>query len=442
MTNSTDALGRGRVHRSGTTAGALVRGTGWGGVCLAAAWTAGGGPAARGQESSELITTALPFPTYYYIPANHYGHRLGKVQMHYGASLASSFTDNRNLTSANQESDLGVTARVNVGGLYDINERQKLQIDLGIGYSWWLESNARDGLSIAPSTHIDYFFNLGDVRISLANNSSTSASAVDRYEYAGGDGTGGNQDLAFMQFVNNTSVGAQWAVNRVMMVNGSYSFGVTQSLNDQFQDLNSFNHSFALNPTWRVTTPLSLGVFGNYSMTTYQEQIQNDGQSVSAGGSASWNPTDYLNIDLRVGWMHSFFDRTGTIQDDSEYNGPTYSLSVRHQINKLLTHQVTSSLGANAGYQSNFTDSMNVSYQLMARLRRFTPVLNFSYARFSQSGTNGEDGDLYRLGLSTGYQLLRQLNLGLTYGLNFRDSDIAAREYTENTASINLTYTF
>lgn len=224
-----------------------------------------------------------------------------------------------------------------------------MQVDVGVGYSWWMESNERDGLSIAPSTHIDYFFNLGDVRISLANVTSTSVSAADRYEYAGGDGSGGNQDLAFNQLSNSTSVGALWAVNRVMSVGGRYGFSLSRSLNDQFQQLDSSTHSFSVTPNWQVTAPLSLGLYADYSMTTYEERVQNDGQSVSAGASAGWQPMDSLTFTLQAGWQHSFYDRTGTVQDDSEFNGPTFSLLVEHRINKIMTHRLSSFGGGQFG---------------------------------------------------------------------------------------------
>ena len=138
---------------------------------------AGGLSPARVEQAlvtlTETLGTALPFPQYYYLQDDHYGHRIGNVKMHYGASLTGSFTDNRNLTSENQQSDYGVNSTVNLGGFYQINERQKLQIDVVIGYGWWLESSDRDGLSISPSSHIDYYFDLGGVRGSMANSTST-----------------------------------------------------------------------------------------------------------------------------------------------------------------------------------------------------------------------------------------------------------------------------
>lgn len=447
MTFSAEPNRPGRPWRSGAFAVVRRGGRGCragvaGGLCLAAAvWAAGMPFATRAQETSELITTALPFPEYYPVQDDHYGHRIGKVNMHYGASVATVFTDNRNLTSDNQEADFGVTTSVNLGGFYVINERQKVQLDVGIGYAWWLESNERDGLFITPSSHLDYYFRVGDVQINLANETSTSMNASDRPEYAGGSGNSA-QDLAFHEMRNISTASSSYALNRSVSAGGSYSFTLTRSLTEQFQSLDSNRHQFSVGPNWQVSAPVSVGLSGSYQLIQYEQQVQNDGELVSFGGDVSWRARDNLSISLSAGYSQSFYDQTGTIQDNSNFGGPTFSMSIAHEMNKYMRHTLSASRGMEAGFGSNYTDSFNVQYMLNVRMARLSPTLTVNYNNFSQSGSGGESGGLYRITLSNGFQLTRRVNLGAAYNANIRASGDADRDYLENQVTATLLVSF
>lgn len=426
-------------HRGGRRARAVSR---RGAVWLAATCCTLGVPGiGRAQETTELITTDLPFPEYYRVGDDHYGHHIGKVQMHYGASVAMTFTDNRNLNSRNQEADFGVNSTANLGGFYVFDDRQKFQIDVGVGYQWWLNSHERDGLYITPSSHIDYACQLGDVRVSLSNTSSTSADATSRPEYSGGVGNS-QQDLAFYQLRNVSDVGANWALNRSFSVAGNYGFTLERSLNDQFQSLDSDRHMFRIEPQWHISAPLTLGLYGTYSIYDYLQDVQNDGTMVSGGGSVYWRARDNLNVSLSAGYSKSEFDQNGSIQDTSNFGGPTFSLSIAHTMNKYMNETLAASRGMEGGFGSNYTDSYSVTYGLTARLARFTPVLTVTYNNFTQSGNNGQSGGTYRISLGTGFQLTRRLNLGTSYTANIRSTGDADQDYLENRIAATLSASF
>jgi hypothetical protein len=217
---------------------------------------------------------------------------------------------------------------------------------------------------------------------------------------------------------------------------------LTRSLTDQFTALNSDRHQFSLGPNWQVTAPISVGLNGSYTIIRYSENVQNDGEMVSAGGSVDWRARDNLSMSLSAGYAQSFYEQTGTIQDDSDFGGPTFSLSIAHQINKRMRHQLAASRGMDTGFGSNYTDNLSLTYLLSTVLGRLAPVLSVGYTSFDQSGDSGESGGLYRVSLSNGLQLTRRLNLGASYTANIRSTGDSDRDYLENQVTATLVFSF
>ncbi|MBL9135620.1 MAG: hypothetical protein JNK85_07120 [Verrucomicrobiales bacterium] len=415
--------------------GAMGRALAWSG------WVATATLGVSAQERSELLTTAMPYPEYRSLQDDHYGHHIGPVRLRYDASVSAIFTDNRNYnTDGSENSDYGIRPSLNLGLFYPINDRQKLQVDLGIGYQWWSNNSRNNRLYISPNSHLDYAFGIGDVDMRVSNNTSTSNEASSRSEFAGGKDP---LDVSFNRIVNTTSLSGSWRGSRRLTVNGGYSFSMSRSLNDQFTNLDRNTHGFNASTLVTVTDPLKVGVSASYSMFSYTEGIQNDGQSFSVGPTAQWQPLDSLRIAGHLHYTKSFHDDTGTIDDQSDFSGMTYGFSATHNLNRSMVQTASISRSIDPGFQSNYTDDFSVRYALSASISaRLNSNFSFQYQKAGISGSSGEDADLYRFSVGAGYQVLRRANLGLTYGLNTRVSDLEDRDYVENRVTLTLSYQF
>lgn len=429
--------GRARRRGGGMRWGTLVAGS-------FGFWVAMHPGTASGQETSELLTTQLPFPEYVAVHDDHYGLRIGRLQVRYDLSLESLFTDNRNLVSTGKESDFGLRPTLTFGLFYPVNDRQKLQIDVGLGYQWWAEVSDQNRFYVTPRSHLSYVLGVGDVDVSLSNNTASTSEASSRVEIAGGPAANGapGGNLAFNRISNATMVGAGWKPGR-MGFRGNYMLTIDRSLNDQFLSLDQNRHTFGGAIEYTVNAPITVGLAGNYSIYTYLEEIQNDGTGFSIAPTLSWKLRDNLSLDASAGYGQSDFDQTGTIQDDDGFSGITYDVGIRHQLNKRMNHSVTFSRGADPGLGSNFTDRFILAYQFAAQISPvLRPYLGFTYQAASISGDGGEDAELFRFNMGVGYPVLKRATLGLNYNVSWRVADDPTREYTENRVSLLASYRF
>ncbi|MCC7374064.1 MAG: hypothetical protein IT581_05380 [Verrucomicrobiales bacterium] len=395
----------------------------------------------RAQERSELLTTALPYPEYRTLQDDHYGHHIGPVLLRYDASVSATFTDNRNYNvDGEEQSDFGLRPTINLGLFYPINERQKFQVDVGIGYQWWSNNSHNNRLYISPNSHLDYAFGLGDVEMRISNNTSTSSEASSRAEFAGGRDP---LDVSFHRIVNSSGLSGTWRGSRRLTINGGYQFSISRSLNDQFTTLDRDTHSFNASGLVTITDPLKAGISGSYSMFTYSEGVQNDGQSYSVGPTLQWQPLDSLRLAGHLHYSESIHEQSGTIDDRSDFAGMTYGFSATHDINRAMVQTASITRSIDPGYGSNYTDDFSVRYGLSASLSsRLNSNCSFQYQQAGMSGSLGENADLYRFSVGLGYQVLRRANLGLTYSLNTRVSNLENRDYLENRFTLTASYQF
>jgi hypothetical protein len=393
------------------------------------------------QERSELLTTSLPYPEYRTLQDDHYSHHIGAIRLRYDASVSAIFTDNRNYNVDGEEtSDFGLRPSVNLGLFYPINDRQKLQVDIGIGYQWWSNNSKNNRLYISPNSHLEYGFGIGDVEMRISNNTSTSSEASSRAEFAGGRDP---LDVSFHRLVNSTGLSGSWHGSRRLTLNGGYLFSMSRSLNDEFTTLDRNTHSFNASGLVTLTDPLKAGISGSYSTFTYSEGVQNDGQSYSVGPTVQWQPLDSLRLAGHLHYSESIHEQSGTINDDSNFAGMTYGFSATHNINRAMVQTASITRSVDPGYGSNYTDDFSVRYGLSASFSsRLNSNFSFQYQQAGISGTSGEEADLYRFSVGLGYQVLRRANLGLNYSLNTRVSNLEDRGYVENRVTLTASYQF
>lgn len=394
------------------------------------------------QETTELLTLELPYPPYRPVEAEHYSTRLGStLRMRYEASLTAIVTDNRNYRPSGQrDADFGLRPTFTVGLFYPISDRQKLQVDVGIGYEWWAETSDQNRLYFTPNSHLDYAFGLGEVDLRLSNHTASTSEASSRPEFAGGDDT---FDVAFQQVANATGLKAAWGGARRISLTGGYRFAITRSLNDQFTSLDRDLHAFDASAMVRITTPLAAGVSGSYSLFTFSEPTQNDGQSFAVGPHVTWRPMDSLSFSALVQHAESWYDATGSITDRSDFSGTIFNFAAHHRLNRFIHHSASVGTSVDTGFGSNYTEDLSVRYALTARVNaRLTSHLGFRYRTISLSGPGGEDADLYQLTLGAGLRTSSRSHVGASYALHSRSAETSDRNYLENRFSVTASYRF
>jgi outer membrane protein assembly factor BamA len=80
-----------------------------------------------------------------------------------------------------------------------------------------------------------------------------------------------------------------------------------------------------------------------------------------------------------------------------------------------------------------------VNWKVIRKIRLGT---SFQYEHGSLLAVSGEVFDRYGTGISLGRPVTAKLNAGLGYQFYWRTSDQVGRNYTDNSVTLNLNYTF
>ncbi len=444
---------------------------------------AGGGRAGDDFGANERVPyRPAPFD------GGDYNIKLGPVLIGFGASVSTVYTSNA-LQSQNaaNSSDLSINPSLNTNLRWQITDSARLSLNLGAGYRFHLVNEQLNSLTISPNTSIDYAFSVGDVLFTVFDRLSSANTPNFRSDIIG---TGNPLSVRFNRINNSAGMSAEWAPYTDLSVSSDYTYSLERGLGDSFDSLNGQSQTVSVAAFNRVLTDLTVGLSASASLNDYANGFQNSSKSYGAGPTVTWNVSEYLTVSASVRYTVIDSDRNGQIRDSSRFTGVTGSLSARHQINRVLSHSLSAGRSANGALGSNYADSLQASYQFSWRLTDFIPI-NFSasFQHSEQSGglavfavppgaiylpgdsangipavlvtsegaftgvvqtpeglfgvpTAGQVSETYQVGVSTGYQITRNLNSSLAWNYNVNNTDFVFGDFSAHSVSLTLSYSF
>lgn len=378
----------------------------------------------------------LPYPTYSTPETSAYNLKWGKMIARVHASTQFEYNDNINLSDTNPRSDLSIGPQVGVGFLYPVSKNNLLQLDLGVGYRWYLDSPAVSSLMLAPNSRFDYRLFVGDLSLNFYDSISVQADPVSRPEISGVD----QRDfINFRRLHNLSGVIAEWRPFRQWGFVGGYSFTLDRSLSSEYLELDYDQHTFSLGAIYQASSRLMLGLNHAYAMTLYRDSFQNDGAVYTVGPFASWEASRFILLDASVGYSLSSYDTGGRIADTSDFQGIVFQLGARHRINRRMNQNLRVGRTAGLGFGSNFTEMYQLQHGFQWQLNRAMSLNTiFSYEHFQASGAGGDSGDRYLAYVGFNYWLTKTWSTTLGYSFALKDSAIADRDYQQNRLTLEL----
>jgi hypothetical protein len=390
------------------------------------------------QVEREYFMQTPPFPAYQAPERPRYNIKLGKMTGRFGANVQFEVNDNINLSERSPAADFFIGPYVSAGFLLPLTKNHVIQFDLGGGYRYYVRNGSASSLNIAPNTHLDYTVYIDDVRVTFHDRFSIQVDPVTRGEIAGQA-----QVQSFRRFVNAVGFTADWQATRRWGFFAGYDYSIDRSLNETFQQIDRDAHTASAGINYTLSSRVKTGVLGSYTTESYNQRIQNNGQTFTVGPSLSVKVSPFLTFGGSAGYTVSTYDRSGTVQDDSSYRGMTYQTTVEHQLNRNTSHSLRFSQSAGLGFGSNFTDTWSVQYGVKTVLTRSINLNGiFAYENLRASGRGGEQSGRYLIYLGTGYQLTRLWSMGLSYSFSLRDSDARDHSYLQNRLTLDLTRRF
>lgn len=427
-------------------------------------------PAARSQAAASEIydpaemvrlDSGVPYRAPRTMPRERYNLRMGLVTANFFTSLNTTYVDNifGAPSGAPRESDLSLFPMIGMSLQLPVSQRQSLRIDLGVGYRYSIDHPELNALTFAPSSSIDYRLIVGDVLITFFDR--VSSASVPPPQIAG---AAGGSAIDFARIDNALGVSASWMLDRYTSLSGSYQFQLGRGLNDEFSLMDLDAHSFSaavfrqLHPYWTA------GLAAGYTLTSFPGGIQNGSTAWNVGPVLAFQPSQFLNFSVSVGYSSATFDQSGTIQDTSTFGGLTYSGTVAHQITRQLTHSLSYNSGINNGIGSNFAETTGVNYGINWAFHPRTALhAGLSWTQFEQSGSqsafliipgsqgptavpiiirSNQKGSTIQFTTGTSLQLSRKLSSGVSYAYMKQSTDGGGQAFDQHTVTLTLSYSF
>ncbi len=398
---------------------------------------------AEAQVGEDFLSRTGPTPPYRSPQPNRYNLKWGDLTGRLTGSVVAEFNDNINLSQNNQVADISIGPELGFGFLYPISDRNVLQLDIGVGYRWYLNSPDVSSITVSPrsTSRLDYYLYFEEGRVNLHDTFYVQVSPVDIA--ALGPGVAGGVNLSkFQRFVNTVGVSSDWRPAKQWVFYAGYDYTFDVSLNSSFRSLDRDDHTFSSGVNYIANSRMTVGAYSAFTYSTYAQNVQNDGWNFSIGPRISYQVTKFVSLEASAGWTTSDYFDTGTIADQSNFSSFTYQGGIKHTINKRTTHALRGGRSLGLGYGSNFTDTYNLQYSLNWLATQGISIYSTLAYEHIDVSNNGESADRYLFNLGTGFRLSRRWTLGANYTLSMKDSGLVGNDYIQNRITLDLTRQF
>jgi len=393
-----------------------------------------------------------------------YNLLLGPVRFRVGATVGFEYNDNVNYAEVGEQDDFIITPNLTLDAIWPVTQLNTLRVDLGIGYSFYLDHDQynTDSILIAPKSQLAFDIFVGDFRINLHDRFQLQQDPIQQ---------GALSNVAdYGRFENYAGLSVLWDLNKLLLQVGYDHYNFISTTNQfDYLDHNSEivygSAAFIVNPT------LTVGAEGNAVFTRYDHGDAfgnlNDNEDYSVGGFVELAVTNNLKVRVAGGYQWIDFDQNFVtfpfgpflVQFPDHKNLEDYYVNglIGHRINAQLSQTLSAGHENQLGIQSNFITLNYVRHTLTWNLIRNVLLstefffedaeesggpLNASVSSVLSGQRQGEHFQRIGGAITLGYQLTPHVTLGLRYQGTSKDSDVFLRDYNQNRISLDGTYSF
>ena len=405
----------------------------WGVVCVALALAAASGPAQEairasmaGQDAAEAAKRAA---------SEKFNVQLGPVSLRFQSTFEVEANDNVRLETDHPQADLVFRPQVNALSVWQVTEKNRLSLSLGVGYAKYINTPEFDGLFLTPGSDLSFDVYVKDFVINFHDRFSYSQD-VSNDPTVSGIGR-------VNRFENVLGVSVSWDLNKAILGVG-YDHATYLATQQEFayqsraSELVNASAAFVVNPFTLAGIEIGAGV------TDYDENVLNDNQHASAGLFVSMRVSQYSSLRASIGYVAFAFEPlSGTNQSLSSVSGLYGDLSWKQRVNAALSHSLSVGRSVQSGQFAETTELLYVRYDAQWRLFRQVGLgTSFSYEQFTETGGLAEEARRWGFGLSLSRPWTRHLSSRLGYQVYLKASDVVNRDYLQNRLVFGLVYVF
>jgi predicted porin len=357
----------------------------------------------------------------------------GPVQFGVGASFFAEWTDNVNISDADPQSDISLRPQVDLSALWPITDRARLNLGVGLGYTFYLEGNRDDRFFLSPASQIAFDFSVKDLLFTIYDSVRYSDDPTSQGDL--------QTDQDYAQIDNTAGLRATWFLDDWQLQAG-YAHYNSWSLTDDLSDTDRSSEQLFARVAYSLAAQTRAGVEFSGSFTDYSVSTRDDYQSFSAGPFIEWSVTEDLEVTARGGYVLYVYDDSATGPSLGTLDSYYVGIRADHRLTTSVSHNFSASREVQVGINSDYQEVFRVQYG--ARWNLIDPATlsaSVSYEHSTQPQFDLEE--VYdRIGFSVGlgYEFIRRLHGNLSYRFTWRDSETSGQDYTQNTVTVGVSY--
>ena len=396
-------------------------------------------PVARAQEAvrPSLAGEAAAEARRQSIDQIPYNLLLGPVRFRFSVTTGVEYNDNINLAETGKQSDVIIRPQFNIDAIWPVTELNTLKLDLGLGYSFYLDhSNSNtNGVLIQPGSQLSFDIFVSDWRINLHDRFSLQQDPVAELQLS--------NVVDYGRFENTAGISALWDLNKAVLTFG-YDHYTYVSTTDTFSYLDRNAEVLSFSAYFALTSTTGAGLETSAVYNYYDQAFLNDSVTYSIGPFVETQITNYLKLRAAVGYQFVGFDDGGAVRDSSDANDFYANILLSHRVNAAITQTIAAGHESQLGVNSNFVELNYVRHT--ATWNVINRVLLATELFFEDGDDSGgifsEHIQRYGGAATLGYQLTPHITLGLRYQYTQKQSDQPLRDYKQNRVSFDATYSF
>jgi hypothetical protein len=373
----------------------------------------------------------------------------GPVFLNLGAYVGTTFDDNINASQTDPQSEVSIHTGLSLGFLWPATDKSQIQFGSQFGYVTYLEHTRSDSIEIAPDSALTWSLPFEDGSVALYDQFDYSQEVITVPSVTGLN--------SLPRLENTVGVRAQWSPRKWQWELG-LSHNDFRSTDSAFEYLDRGSEYIFLRGAWCFGESTQAGFEFSASQTGYRLPIQSNNRSYSIGPYMNWKITEFLNANVSGGPTIYNFDATKSIAIIT--NTPTvvktpastltsyyFDFELTHQLTEFVSHQLSARRDVSLGYNqgNNYTELFSTTYSVNWQA---VQNANLNLALTYQLGTQPLFPDIKenfsRFGISAGasYRLTEKLGSSMSYSHWERSSNLAGHNYSENSVSFQLNYSF
>ncbi|MFW5893679.1 MAG: outer membrane beta-barrel protein [Verrucomicrobiota bacterium] len=386
--------------------------------------------AVPGTSALDIELTEQPIS-----PMRDYNIRIfDNLWLSFTGSMEVMYDDNVDTSETDEIDSFALIPRLGLAVDWPISPRVHLGTGALIGYRYYFNDDVDDDVlvgfddDLSTNVKIDFFLGNGILRLEERFSRELGVLEVDT-----------DNDYALSR--NRVSMKYDVPVNKYMDLTVQGSRRDTWNNDDTYSYQENVRHALDGVLLWQANRQLRIGPYLRWDTTDYDDANNNDRDTYSSGASFVYRRQDGIRFTGSLGYEIMDVDGAG-----AEKDGVVGNVGVNFSTSDYLTHYLRFAFDRSQDLVEtdvNYSEETRYSYGVeWQALKAITINGDVAFLDIDDSGNNGEEVDMWQLGLGTTYQLNRRSKVSLRYDWRDRDSNRPDNSYDRNRYSIKLSHRF